>query len=87
MKTVLFHRYTIHHDTQVRSAPDGPVVGQLSKNSWLGVVEEREGWYKVISAQVDGWVQMDDCYAAWPISLSAILKSPGQPIENYSAVV
>lgn len=85
MKTVRFHRFTKHSDTDVRLEPGGAVVDRLATDSWLGVVDERDGWYKIISAQVDGWVRISDCYAASLISLSAILKAPGQPILNYAA--
>ena len=84
MKTVKTHKYAVKGGASLYGDVGGELIAQLEGGSWLGVVEERDGWYHVISAQHDGWVQKDAAIDARPFTLSAILSGKVSGlIQNY----
>ena len=61
MRSVKFHKYATPSGTPVFSEKGGLLRATLRPNAWIGVQEESTGWYRIISAQTDGWIKMEDC--------------------------
>lgn len=84
MKAVKTHKYAMKGGVTLYHSMRGDILAELPGGTWLGVVEEHEDWYHVITAQLDGWVQKDAVIDARPFTLSAILS--GQVaglVQNY----
>lgn len=43
----------------IRTQPDGDVVGKLYPASWGRVIEQKDGWSRIQSGDVDGWVNTE----------------------------
>lgn len=61
------------------STEGGPTM-LVHKGSWLGVIEKKLDWFKVIGSQIEGWVRRTDVEELPPMKLHAVW-SPGKPIE------
>ncbi len=84
MKKVKTHRYALPKGTALYDAIDGNVRCVLEGGSWLGVIAESDGWYRVNTALQDGWVKIADSVSAKPFTLSAILSAKVSGlIQNY----
>jgi hypothetical protein len=59
---------------------DGSPVTSIPKGSWLGVIERKLDWIKVIGTQIEGWVRKNDVEELPPMKLHAVWN-PGKPIE------
>ena len=85
MKTVIFHRYAQSSGTEVYNDPLGDFVTLLPANTWIGVTHESDGWYQVITAQVNGWIRMEDCTSGKHFTLSPIVTDfRVNGIEDYA---
>ncbi len=56
----------------------------LGIGNWVGVLENEEGWYHVLTIQGDGWVRAEDVEERSPFNLH-VRWEPGKPIEYVSA--
>ena len=84
MKNVKQHRYAGKRGAELYDAPGGKVLHTIAPRSWLGVMEEEAGWYKVISARQDGWVKISDTSEAPHASLRAVLSQKMTDlVQNY----
>ena len=80
------HRYTNKTETSLYANPldSSTVVAQLGQGNWLGVFELRDGWYRVLTIQGEGWIKTQDAEERSPFNLH-IQWSPGSPISYVSA--
>ena len=69
-------------ETPIYTSPtmDGEPTTSITKGLWLGVIEKKLGWFKVIGSQIEGWVRGTDVEELPPMKLRAVW-SPGKPIE------
>jgi hypothetical protein len=74
MKTVICHRYAQATGTEVFNDPLGDLVALLPANTWIGVTEESDGWYHVITAQVNGWIRKEECTSGKHVTLSPVVS-------------
>ena len=83
-RKIMIHTHLIagKTETPVYTSPtmDGGPATLIHKGSWLGVIEKKLDWFKVIGSQIEGWVRRTDVEDLPPMKLHAIW-SPGKPIE------
>ena len=61
MKTVKMHIFGINDRIPVYSEKeDGIIMGFLNAGEWLGIVDENEDYYLVLSPICAGWVKRED---------------------------
>ncbi len=56
----------------------------LGLGNWVGVFEEQDGWYHVLTIQGEGWLRVDDVETRSPFNLH-IYWEPGKPIQYVCA--
>jgi hypothetical protein len=84
MKKVKTHRYAQPNGTSLYDGVDGVQLCVLEGGSWMGIVSETNGWYRVNTALQDGWVRIGDTVNAKPFTLSAIISAKVSGlIQNY----
>jgi len=62
------------------SSTDEMPVAVVEKGSWLGVVERRGDWIRIVGIECEGWVMASDVEELPPMGLRAVW-TPGKPIE------
>lgn len=84
--TIQSHLYARKAETPVFAVPfqDGKPECILQQGNWLGVLERKEGWIRVIGIHCEGWVRAEDVEERPPFSLH-IQWSPGNPIAYISS--
>ena len=84
MKNVKLHRYAKKGGVVLHTEPGGEAIHTIPAGSWLGVVDENDGWYRVITARHDGWVKTADTTEAQHLSLRAVVsRTMADLVQNY----
>ena len=80
------HLYTNKKETPLfaQAENNGTPLCVLDLNNWVGVLEQKDGWYHVITVQCEGWVSVDDVEPRSPFNLH-VRWEPGKPIEYVCA--
>ena len=79
------HLYAKKAQTPLYTKRDGnELVCLLGSGNWVGVLENEEGWFHVLTIQGDGWVRIEDVEERSPFNLH-VHWVPGKPIEYISA--
>lgn len=85
MKTVKFHRYAQPFGTELYNDPIGDLITVLPANSWMGITHESDGWYHVITPNVDGWVRIGDCTTGMHFTLKPVTPADKlQEVYDYA---
>lgn len=66
---------TVYAEPTVESKP----MAMVLKGNWLGEIDEKGDWIRVITIDTEGWVRKSDVEVVPPMSLHAIWR-PGKPI-------
>ena len=56
----------------------------LGLNNWVGVLEQKDGWYHVLTVQCEGWIQVENVEARSPFNLH-VKWELGKPIQYVCA--
>lgn len=80
------HLYTKKNETPVFISPDmdSMPIHILQLHIWVGVLERRGDWIKIIGIACDGWVRAEDMEERPPFELHANWF-PDQPIKYVSS--
>ncbi len=80
------HRYTNKTGACLYANPleDATILAQLDQGNWLGIFELRDGWYRVLTIQGEGWIKSQDAEERSPFNLH-IQWSPGTLISYVCA--
>lgn len=80
------HLYTIKPRTNLYTdcSVDSISVGELNQGNWVGVLEKKDNWFRVLSIQGEGWVRAEEVEERSPFNLH-VQWTPGQPIQYVSA--
>ena len=80
------HLYTKKPQTHLYAVPtaNAEPVSVLSQGNWVGVLESKDNWFRVLSIQGEGWVRSEDVEERSPFNLH-VQWTPGQPIQYISA--
>ena len=80
------HLYTNKTETPLfaDAVNDGKPLCILGQNNWVGVLEQKDGWYHVITVQCEGWINVENVEERSPFSLH-VRYEPGKPIEYVCA--
>ena len=85
MKNVKMHRYATRGGARLHDEPGGSFVTGIPARSWLGVTDEQDGWYRVITARHDGWVRIDETSEAPHLTLRAVVSQKmSDLVQNYA---
>jgi hypothetical protein len=80
------HLYAKKAETPLyeKRGDNNQLLGMLNLGNWVGVLENEEGWYHVLTIQGDGWVRVEDVEERSPMNLQ-VRWEPGKPIEYVNA--
>lgn len=80
------HLYTNKLETPLYAEVGGvgEPICKLDLNNWVGVLEKKDGWYRVVSVHCVGWVNKEFVEERSPFNLH-VRWEPGKPIQYVSA--
>ena len=80
------HLYTNKLETPLYAefGGEGTPLLTLGINNWVGVIEKKDDWYRVVTIHSEGWINVRDVEERSPFNLH-VRWEPGKPIQYIAA--